>query len=135
MMTAGATSDYVRIAQLDLALFTGEVLPYVPHSMTRPSANARHGNEMTPHRYALDQNYPNPFNPTTVIRYALAENAHSTLIVYDVLGRQVAKLVDGDQEAGYHEVVLDAASLASGVYFYKLQANSFTQVRKMLLMK
>ncbi len=89
----------------------------------------------TPDKYNLSQNYPNPFNPTTRIRYSLPENAHVSLIVYDILGRQVAELVNGEAAAGTHEAVFDGSRLASGVYFYKLTAGKFTQINKMLLMK
>ncbi len=69
----------------------------------------------------LHQNYPNPFNPSTRIRYALPARSNVSLVVFDMLGRQVATLVRDDQEAGYHEAMLDASAFASGVYLYRLQ--------------
>jgi len=88
-----------------------------------------------PDTYTLSQNYPNPFNPTTTINFALPENANVTLKVYDIIGRQVAELVNGEVEAGYHQVVFDATKLSSGIYFYRLTTDKFTQINKMILMK
>lgn len=88
-----------------------------------------------PVEYALNQNYPNPFNPTTTIRYQLPQAGQVTLVVYNVLGQQVAKLVDGQISAGVHTVAFDATRLASGVYLYRLQAGNYVEVRKMLLIK
>jgi hypothetical protein len=83
----------------------------------------------------LFQNYPNPFNPSTTIRYALARSSHVTLTVYNVLGQQVAALVKGREGAGYHEVVFDASGLSSGMYFYRLTAGEFTDVKRFGVMK
>jgi hypothetical protein len=88
-----------------------------------------------PTLYALLPNYPNPFNPVTQIKYALPEDIHVALKVYDVLGREVAKLVDEFQEAGYKEVNFNASALPSGIYVYKMHAGKFSQVRKMMLIK
>ena len=88
-----------------------------------------------PRGFSLDQNFPNPFNPVTIIRYQLSRNAHAALKVYDVLGREVARLVDGVEAAGYHEVTFDGSGLASGVYFYRLTTPGFSETNKMLLMK
>ncbi|HEX7070391.1 MAG TPA: YCF48-related protein, partial [Rhodothermales bacterium] len=88
-----------------------------------------------PDRIALDQNYPNPFNPATTIAYRLTEPSNVRLAVYDVLGRQVALLVDGPVSPGTHEVHFDAASLASGTYLYQLRAGSEVETRKMVLVR
>lgn len=90
-----------------------------------------------PDRFALEQNYPNPFNPTTTIRFSIPSSVKDvvTLRVYDLLGREVATLVNGSLTAGSYETTFDASLLASGVYLYKLQAGSFVGTRKMLLMK
>ncbi len=88
-----------------------------------------------PEAAALFQNYPNPFNPTTVVSYQLSVASNVKLVVYDILGREVAVLVNERKSAGSYEVTFDAGGLASGVYFYRLTAGSFTQTRKMAVMK
>ncbi len=85
--------------------------------------------------FFLFQNYPNPFNPTTTIRYGLPHRSHVLLTVYNTLGEEVAELVNGDIEAGYHEVQFDASHLASSVYFYRIQAEGFIQTKSLLLLK
>jgi hypothetical protein len=93
------------------------------------------GVEGVPLAFALDQNYPNPFNPGTTIRYALPEMSHVTLTVFNALGQQVATLVEGEMEAGCHEVKFDASSLASGVYLYQLRAGAFMETRTLMILK
>jgi thermitase len=85
--------------------------------------------------WALRQNYPNPFNPTTTIRYFVPTTRHITLRVYDLLGREVTRLVEGVANAGEHEVVLDGSGLPSGIYFYRLQGESFVDTKKLVLLK
>jgi len=88
-----------------------------------------------PTEFSLFQNYPNPFNASTQLKYALREDCHVRLEVYNVLGRQVATLVDEFQNAGYQSVNWNANELASGMYLYRLQAGNFIQTRKMVLVK
>lgn len=88
-----------------------------------------------PHNFFLMQNYPNPFNPTTSIDYQIKENGFVSLKVYDMLGNEVASLVNETQSAGQYSVVFNAGSLASGIYFYSLRENNLTQIRKMSLLK
>jgi hypothetical protein len=88
-----------------------------------------------PTSYSLDQNYPNPFNPSTVIGFALLEPGEVRLAVYNITGQLVKVLVDGSLEAGYHEVEWDASRTASGVYFYRLTAGTFSDAKKMLMLK
>jgi hypothetical protein len=88
-----------------------------------------------PAAFMLGQNYPNPFNPATTIRYALPHRTHVALAVFNTLGQQVATLVHGEREAGQHEIQFDANNLASGVYFYRMQAGSFVETRKLLLVR
>ena len=96
--------------------------------------------ENLPAGFVLYQNYPNPFNPSTTIKYAIPaiNNREATkvkLVVYDLLGREVATLVNGEKSAGSYQAYFDGSALTSGLYFYKLQAGNFIQTRKMLLIK
>lgn len=93
------------------------------------------GVAQVPKTFSLQQNYPNPFNPVTTIRYSLATPEHVSLRVYDILGRQVATLIDEKQNAGAYEVPFNASSVASGVYFYRIEAGSFIQTKSMVLIK
>lgn len=88
-----------------------------------------------PGSYSLSQNYPNPFNPTTVISYSIPEKADVTLKVFNLLGQEVATLVNASQNVGSHEVNFNASNLTSGVYFYTIKAGDFTSTRKMMLIK
>ena len=88
-----------------------------------------------PAHFALEQNYPNPFNPTTTFAFALPEATPVRLTIFDLAGRQVAELLNRELPAGRYEIPFDASNLASGVYLYRLSAGSFTQTRKMMLMK
>ena len=129
--------DEIRI--FDYALSMGEIatLAGVTTSVTGPRPAA------IPVSYGLEQNYPNPFNPGTTIRYGLAQRSGVSLMVYNTLGQAVRTLVGSEQEAGYHEVRFDATGLASGVYFYRIEAYplegsreaAFGQTRKLLVVK
>lgn len=88
-----------------------------------------------PAEFSLVQNFPNPFNPNTIISYQLAAGGNVTLKVYDVLGNEVATLVNEEKPAGVFEVEFNASKLSSGVYFYRLQAGSFNEIKKMVLTK
>ena len=88
-----------------------------------------------PLEFALKQNYPNPFNPTTKINYQIPKASFVTLRVYDVLGKEVATLVNEEKSAGSYEFQFDGSELSSGIYFYKLNAGSFTQINKMTMIK
>jgi hypothetical protein len=89
----------------------------------------------TPKEFTLAQNYPNPFNPATVINYQLPSNNHVTLKVYDLLGKEVVTLINQEQQAGKYSVQMNGEKLSSGIYFYKLQAGNFVEVKKMTLLK
>jgi beta-glucanase (GH16 family) len=93
------------------------------------------GDPGIPHEYSLEQNYPNPFNPVTGIKFELPKTSRLNLRVFDILGREVAILVNDTREAGVYEVKFDGSNLASGLYFYRLQAGSFVQTRKLLLVR
>jgi hypothetical protein len=88
-----------------------------------------------PKVFALSQNYPDPFNPTTTISYSLATRSRVTLSVFNILGQKVRELVNGEKEAGSYNLAFDASGLASGVYFYCIQAGSFVQAKKLVVVK
>jgi Secretion system C-terminal sorting domain len=95
-----------------------------------------------PEKFNLVQNYPNPFNPSTTIRYTIpnvtlsgVEGSRVQLKVYDILGNEIATLVNEEKPAGSYEVNFNASQLSSGIYFYKLQAGSFVETKKMMLLK
>jgi len=90
---------------------------------------------LTPDTYSLAQNYPNPFNPTTKINFAIPKQGFVTLKVYDMLGKEVANLVNEVKVAGNYSVDFNAASLASGVYFYRIEASDFVDTKRMMLIK
>ena len=81
------------------------------------------------------QNYPNPFNPETVIEYILPNASEITIVIYNLNGKVVERLVETKQPEGYHRATWDASKLSSGIYFYRLQAGEFVQTRKMVLLK
>ena len=88
-----------------------------------------------PKEYNLGANYPNPFNPETQIDFSLPEDGLTKLIIYDLLGREVSRLVDDDLKAGYHNVTWNASNVASGLYFYRLTSGDFVSTKKMVLLK
>ncbi|MFZ1289660.1 MAG: YCF48-related protein [Melioribacteraceae bacterium] len=92
-------------------------------------------NTIIPTEYFLEQNYPNPFNPGTTIEYSIPQKSQVTIKVYDLLGREITTLINEEKPAGNYFVKFDGGSLTSGVYFYRLQSNSFSQTRKLLLLK
>lgn len=89
----------------------------------------------TPANYSLSQNYPNPFNPVTKINFALPKSGFVSLKVFDVLGREISNLVNEHKEAGNHSVFFNAENLTSGIYFYKLEVNGFSEIKKMSFIK
>jgi endoglucanase len=88
-----------------------------------------------PYSFELEQNYPNPFNPTTVINFQVSAHSYTTLKIYDLIGREVATLVSEELTAGKHSRHWNAASMPSGVYFYRLQAGSFSETKKLILLR
>jgi hypothetical protein len=123
----------------DIIIHNNSVLDPVtiPVTVTITGTGISENGTVLPQEYALHQNYPNPFNPNTNIRFDLREAGHVTLAIYNILGQNVATLVDQRFNAGSHQVTFDAATagLASGVYFYRIEAGQFTDMKKMVLMK
>jgi len=120
---------FYRLRQVDLdggIHYSPSVAVNVPHSAIAGEI---------PAEFNLLQNYPNPFNPSTTLRYGLPERGRVTLTVFNTLGQEVSTLVNEEQEAGYHEVRFDGASLASGVYFYRLKSGNFVETKKFALVR
>ncbi len=91
--------------------------------------------ETVPTEFALYQNYPNPFNPSTLIKYEVPEKSFVSIRVYDLLGEELATLVNEEKSAGSYDVNFDAGQLSSGFYIYTIKAGNFTSTKKMMLMK
>jgi len=108
--------------------------------MTTPVEWEEVGQTELPKEFDLRQNYPNPFNPNTVIEYALPKSAHVTIEIYNLLGQKVNVLMDEDQKVGFYRVDWDGkdkdgGELASGIYFYRIQAGDFVKCKKMIMLK
>ncbi len=113
------------------SLPSNTVLTYVSGALLEKSNSG----ELKPSEYSLDQNYPNPFNPSTKITYSIKEEGLVTLKVYDILGKEIAILVNENKAAGNYEAEFNASQLPSGMYIYKIQSGQFSDVKKMLLTK
>ena len=92
-------------------------------------------NRQLPATFALGQAYPNPFNPVTTIDFELADNADVSMVIYNVQGREVATLISGNLDAGYHSVVWNADTFSSGMYFLHMNAAGFTATQKLMIIK
>ena len=119
------SSDYI---------FSGIVYGGVFRRINSPTSVDNTEN-LFPETFSLSQNYPNPFNPSTKIQYSVNSTQKVTLKVYDLLGREIATLLNEEKAAGNYEVVFDGSALPSGIYFYKLQAGNFIETKKMVLLK
>jgi len=93
------------------------------------------GSRQSPHLFSLKQNYPNPFNNSTVIEYELEKKAHVLLDIFDIRGKRIMNIVNNREEPGIHRVIFSSRQLASGIYFYRLKTDSFSETRKLLLIK
>ncbi|MGB9774211.1 MAG: T9SS type A sorting domain-containing protein, partial [Bacteroidota bacterium] len=102
------------------------------YGSVKPSTGVKEMAGEIPGSFALEQNYPNPFNPSTTISFDVPKQSHLRLAIYDVLGREVKTLVDEEKNPGRYSVTFDASNLPSGVYLYRLEAGSFSEVRKMV---
>ncbi len=116
----GANSDYIGIDALNVV---------------RSLVGVSHNNNQIPKEFNLSQNYPNPFNPTTNISFSVPKAGNVKVSVYDVLGNEVATVVNEYKQAGSYNVNYNASALSSGVYFYKMVSGSFTETKKMTLVK
>jgi polyhydroxybutyrate depolymerase len=108
---------------------------FVDHPLDLSESNLGIESENRLEHFELSANYPNPFNPITTIRYRLPEKSYVVLKVFDLLGREIAKLVDSEKPAGEYSNKFDGSALSSGIYFYRLLADQYSETRKMLLLK
>ncbi len=123
--------DDVRSNPIDLYVDIGAIESPYPRNIVGVKDNSIE----LPVNYSLQQNYPNPFNPTTTIKYSIPKLSFVTIKIYDVLGSEVAALVNEEKAVGTYELSWNAANLPSGVYFYRLQSGNFMQTRKMILLR
>ena len=114
---------------------SGGTLWNVSIDTSEGTSNVGNISGIAPNEYKLEQNYPNPFNPTTNIKYQIAKNSFVTLKVFDVLGKEIATVVNGYRKAGYYETNWDASQYPSGMYFYKLISGDFSETKKLILVK
>jgi len=116
-------------------------LPFVNNGSGRPNADGLFEKDNStissniPEKFELKQNFPNPFNPNTVISYSVAKSENVSIKVYDILGKEVQTLVNEVKNPGSYNVMFNAQNLSSGVYFYRLTSGSFTDIKKMTLVK
>lgn len=121
----------LNFSAMTAAITYADLLPYLVNS---DAVMKIEGNEEIPLNYSVE-NYPNPFNPTSHIRFGLPQPSHVKIEVFNVLGERVSTLLDAFKAAGYHEIGFDGSGLASGIYVYRIQADEFDDVKKMILMK
>ena len=129
-----------------MCIYSNQQTPIVVAPLTGSGTltSVAYSDALLPTVYELNQNFPNPFNPSTTLRYGLPNNSAVSLKIYNVLGQQVASLVNGEQSAGWQRVTWNVpqSGISTGLYFYRLEAvdvanpnNRFLQVKKMLLLK
>jgi len=128
-----SVGDTVVTVKVDDGYGGTDTQTYILH--VHPEVGVDSENQLIPQQYALYQNYPNPFNPSTKIKFQIPENSFVTLKVYDVLGNEVATLVNQEKPIGSYNVEFDASSLPSGIYLYQLQAGNYFETKKMILLK
>jgi hypothetical protein len=136
----GGTASYELTDGLGGRLFgtkrmTGEGTLEITNSEVHTFSVKLIGNQQVPEQFVLSQNYPNPFNPSTTIKFGIPRNSFATLKVFNILGQEVATLVNGETEAGSYEMTWNASGLSSGIYLYRLQAGKFIETKQMILLR
>jgi len=126
------TNGYVYMRPTVTVILRGSFQVVVDTTVSNVSPS---GAATLPTRFALDQNYPNPFNPTTTFSFDLPGSSHATLAVFDILGREVARVVNETLPAGSYARTFDASRLASGMYIYRLTAGKYSETKRMMLLK
>jgi photosystem II stability/assembly factor-like uncharacterized protein len=141
----GSFADTIRFSAISQGMTSGYII-ITSNAATSPDTITVTGSgvtattdvvkeDATPSAYSVSQNYPNPFNPSTVIRYELPRNSFVTLKVFSSIGQEVVTLVSAEQQPGVYSIQLDASRLASGVYFYRLQAGVFVDTKKLVVVR
>ncbi len=138
--TIGTGQDYLKGKLDDIRIYNrvlnaAEINSLYKEGGWTPTDVEEHTVDGIPHDFQLSQNYPNPFNPTTTIRFSIAHRGRVSLKIFDILGREVATLVNGELEAGLHQATFDASKLTSGVYLYRINTGSNTETKKLVLLK
>jgi hypothetical protein len=133
-IAAGAQNGIDRLSAVSLFKYYSQLAQEF-YDSTFPIPVPANDEVQIPIKFELFQNYPNPFNPSTTIQYEIPELSLVTMKVYDVLGNEVAILINEERLAGRYEVEFDGNSLTSGIYFFRLQAGSFVETKKMILIK
>ena len=107
----------------------------IGHAISPMTVDVRERLSGIPSEFSLEHNYPNPFNPSTTIQFSITRSASTQLTIYDLLGREVATLVNEAMAPGTYKVRWDANAVASGIYFYRLRSGEYTETKRMLLLK
>ncbi len=123
---------YYRLSAFD---FSGNESEFTDDFSLVITSVAGEGNAQVPQSYVLEQNYPNPFNPTTNIKFGLKESGHVNMTIFNAIGEAVMTVIDDQMDAGYHNVTIGADRLSSGIYFYRISVNGFSNVKKMIIIK
>jgi hypothetical protein len=137
------TSRYIKIMLDKRATSYGFSIKEIESYGLRVTTGIDNSTDVMPQIFSLSQNYPNPFNPTTKIKYSIPAGANCSakggsplqLKVYDVLGNEIATLVNEEKPAGEYEIEFDGSNLSSGIYFYQLKADNFISTKKLILLK
>jgi hypothetical protein len=124
-----------KLAIARFMLWDGQDLPETSQMLSDDTPNSGSSDNVTPEGYALETNYPNPFNPSTKISFTIPKADHVSLVVYDMLGKEVSTLVDADLGAGTHSITFEGKNLASGTYIYRIRSGEFVQEKTMQLIK
>jgi hypothetical protein len=124
-----------KIAAAKFMLWDGQDLPEANAMLSDEAVGSQNAENATPEGYALEPNYPNPFNPSTKISFTIPNAGHVSIVVYDMLGKEISTLIDSDLGAGTHSVTFDAKNLASGTYIYRIRSGEFVQEKTMQLIK
>jgi hypothetical protein len=141
-LTGTTGTDINELIVIDTTNGFGYTINATPYSTLQALAlnpdaveGAIENNTKIPTQFSLEQNYPNPFNPLTSIQYSVPVGTHVELKVYDALGKELSTLADGFRQPGTYREYFDASRYASGIYYYKIIAGSFTETRKMVVLK